>query len=234
MWVRLLLVIACTALSAQARADGPCVPGEPAVLRIDARPRRLSAGERFCFETRVDDAAGCPVPNPRVRFRVDPEIAGAVGMLGRCFVAPAPADGAAQEYRIVAQAGAARRSVVVRVDPLGFEPVQAPARANPIGERPAATFVHATSAVAEDARAPLPLMLALFVLIAASTTMLGVLWYMRRSARSPRSRPVPAHDVALSRGPSPRPSPLALSCPRCGVTYSGVVAYCSVDGARLH
>ncbi len=253
MWVRIagttlalaLALDAAATVRAQEPAAGPCVPGEVATLTLNAPPARMRSGDRFCFEPRADDAVGCPIPEPRVRYRVDPPVEGAVGMVGRCFLAPALPEGEMTAYRIVAQAGSARRSFSVLVVPLGLEPETphppsaaptpaAPVTAGPAHPVPAAHVEHATSAVAEDARLPAALALAVAVLACALAATLAIAWFSRRRAAAAEGRPVPSFDVPLGRGPD-RPAPVErpLECPRCGTRYPIGLAFCSRDGERL-
>lgn len=108
--------------AAPAKAEPPpCVPGEPARLALAPRRPRIELGERFCFRTRVVDAAGCRLPPMTPSWSLDAGPARSAKLDARgCFEASAQAADGEGTFRVIAsvatpKGGALRAEAVVEV-----------------------------------------------------------------------------------------------------------------------
>jgi len=83
----------------------PCTPGAPA--RLSLRPSRveLALGERTCFELRVVDAEGCPIPHPSVHLTLEHGPGIRAQLQGRCFLAAKRSAEGEGTFRVLASMG---------------------------------------------------------------------------------------------------------------------------------
>jgi hypothetical protein len=92
-----------------------CTPGPAARISIRPTQGEISPGERICFQARVVDTNGCPLPQrtPSLELRMPP---GARGELrGTCFQAAGNAAEGEGEFTIVAREGGFEARARVRV-----------------------------------------------------------------------------------------------------------------------
>jgi hypothetical protein len=216
-----------------ARRAGPSVPSSgcrPAqAARIALRPREtvLEAGQKVCFQARVEDAAGCALRHTELVWSIEQRPTSRGVLQGNCFQAGASDAEDHVEILAALQGVRGRASVHIQRDPMRALVARrlegttsetsdgiAASSAKP-DDRPAATRF-AARAVGQTEQAQRRLLIGLAALLALAAAVLALFRILRGRRRAPKRLQRPT-----------------LQCPNCGASYSDGNAFCGNDGTAL-
>jgi hypothetical protein len=204
-----------------------CRPGQPA--RIGLRPREtvLEAGQKVCFQARVEDAAGCALSRPELVWSIEQRPTSRGVLQGNCFQAGASDADDHVEILAAVPGLRGRASVHVKSDPMRALIARrlegttsetsdgTPASSARPDDRPAATRF-AARAVGQTEQAQRRLLIGLAALLALAAAVLALFRILRGRRKAPMRLQRPT-----------------LQCPNCGASYSDGNAFCGNDGTAL-
>jgi hypothetical protein len=214
----------------------------------------IGPGGRVCFQVRVVDANGCPLPGVTPVLEVRGSRGARGELRGTCFQAAGNAADSEGEFTVVARNGALEGQARVRVgtpdlsDLIALRAAAGGAVSVADEGRPMSDETARVAARSEVRRpAPWwPIAGALFGVVLVVIAILGFILRNQRRSRGPEAESPHPGAVGGSEGTSKRPSTAPAStgsstpldgspriCPSCRRGYPPEATRCTVDGTRL-
>jgi hypothetical protein len=204
-----------------------CSPGQAARISLRPRETELEAGQKVCFQARVEDAAGCALASRGdLAWSIEQRPTSRGVLQGNCFQAGASDADDHVEILAALPGLRGRASVHVRHDPMrelvarrlegttsGTSVTPAPSAET--DDQPAATRF-AARAVGQTEQDQQRLLVGLAALLALAAALLALFRILRGRRKAPKRLQRPT-----------------LQCPNCGASYAAGNAFCGNDGTAL-
>jgi zinc-ribbon domain len=237
-------------------ADGKCVPGTAARLRLRPSEARIAPGERVCFVVKAVDDSGCELSNAAIDLSLQHPPAVQGSLSGSCFKAAESAALAEGVFKVQAASGSLRAEATVVVSTPDLSDITARrtgSGASSLGtsERTAETqYETGVRAVTKSSRDPLLVALGVALLgcvigLAASIALRRARKPGARRSRPRSSFPEPRLSDAINlakpadAGVAEQTPPDVVAsgpqriCPRCRRGYPPGSERCAADGEAL-